>query len=203
VEHVSEPALTFVAPELPMRLTPLVPLDDDALFELCARNRHLHIERTPDGDLIVMAPTGGETGRRNAELLVDLGVWARRDGTGLVFDSSTGFLLPNGAERSMDAAWVSATRWNALTADQRRRFPPLCPDFVAELRSPSDRIELLHEKMRVYVASGARLGWLIDPEAKVVWVYRPGGAVERHDAPESLSGEPVLPDFALSTSIFW
>lgn len=203
MERSLEPSMTFVAPNLPMRLTPLVPLDNDALFELCARNRDLHIERTPAGDLVIMPPTGGESGRRNADLLTDLNIWARRDGTGLTFDSSTGFLLPDGAERSMDAAWVSASRWNTLTPDQRRTFPPLCPDFVAELCSPSDRIETLHEKMREYIANGAGLGWLIDPDAKVAWVYRPGGAVERHDAPETLSGEPVLPGFTLSTSIFW
>jgi Uma2 family endonuclease len=196
-------SLVFLASELPIRVVPAHPLDDAALYELCRRNPDVQVERTAEGDLIIMPPTGGESGRRNAALITDLGVWARRDGTGLVFDSSTGFVLPNGAERAMDAAWVSAARWDALTEEQRERFPPLCPDFVAELRSRTDRIEPLHEKMREYMANGARLGWLVDPMAKVVWVYRGGGAVEQLNAPATVSGEPVLPGFVLSTSIFW
>lgn len=198
------PTLTFVGPELPFRIVPQERLDDQALFELCARNPELRIERTVSGELVVMPPAGGETGRRNAELLVDLGLWAREAATGgHVFDSATGFLLPNGAERAPDAAWVAAERWDALSAEQRRQFPPLCPDFVVEIRSPSDRIDALHDKMREYLANGARLGWLLDPDARVVWVYRPGGAVERHDAPVSISGEPVLPGLVVSTARLW
>lgn len=195
--------LLFLPSELPVRIVAPRLLDDAALYDLCRRNPDLHIEREASGELIVLPPTGGETGRKNAELLIDLGGWARRDGTGLVFDSSTGFLLPNGAERSMDAAWVARDRWDALTPDQRERFPPLCPDFVVELRSRTDRVETLHAKMREYIENGARLGWLVDPGARVVWVYRAGGTVERLDAPAEVAGDPVLPGFVLSTRIFW
>jgi Uma2 family endonuclease len=195
--------LTLVPSELPIRIRTEVPLDDAALYELCARNPELRIERTPAGELVVMPPTGGESGRRNAALLVDLGMWTRQAGTGVVFDSSTGFVLPNGAERGPDAAWVAEDRWAALTAEERRRFPPLCPDFVVEIRSPSDAIDDLHAKLREYLDNGARLGWLIDPDARTVWIYRPGGAVERHDAPAAISGEPVLPGFSMSTARMW
>jgi Uma2 family endonuclease len=129
-------------------------------------------------------------------------VWARADGTGKVFDSSTGFLLPNGAQRAPDAAWVALDRWTALTPAERRRFPPLCPDFVVELRSPGDDLEDLHAKLREYLANGARLGWLVDPEARIAWIYRPGGAVERLDQPPTPSGEPVLPGFRFSTAVW-
>ncbi|MBX2799956.1 MAG: Uma2 family endonuclease [Myxococcales bacterium] len=199
----TQPTLTFELPELPVRLTPLVPLSDDGLFELCARNPTLRIERSADGDLLIMPPTGGETGRRNADLITDVNLWARTDGTGRVFDSSTGFVLPNGAERSPDVAWVLEARWGALTEAQRRRFVPLCPDFVIELRSPSDRLEALHDKMREYIANGLRLGWLIDPADRLVWVYRPGGVVERHEAPTTLSGGDVLVAFELATARLW
>lgn len=196
-------SLVFVPTELPARILLERPLDDDALYELCRRNPELHIERSASGELIVMPPTGGEGARKNAALIVDLGMWARRTATGVIFDSSGGFVLPNGAERAADAAWVRLDRWNALTDEQRERFPPLCPDFVAEIRSRTDRVDVLHAKMREYIENGARLGWLVDPYAKVVWVYREGGAVERLDAPPTLSGEPVLAGFVLATSIFW
>ena len=195
--------LTFLADELPARISRPAPLSNEALYALCRRNPELRIERTADGALIVMPPIGGNTGRRNASLVVDLGIWARAYGTGLVFDSSTGFLLGNGAERSADAAWVLRDRWEALTELDQERFPPLCPDFVAEIRSPSDRLPPLHAKLREYVENGARLGWLIDPVGRVVWVYRAGGAVERHDAPATLSGDPVLPGFTLATAELW
>jgi Uma2 family endonuclease len=196
-------SLHFLPRELPVRIVPEAPLDDAALYELCLRNPDLRIERSAAGELIVMPPTGGESGRKNASLTTDLTIWARADGTGMVFDSSTGFVLPNGAERSPDAAWLLRTRWEALSDDERERFPPLCPDFVVEVRSRTDRLDPLHDKMREYVANGARLGWLVDPAGRVVWVYRPGGAVDRLDAPASLSGEAVLPGLSLSTAIFW
>ncbi len=198
---------------LPLRVVPDVPLDDDALFELCALNEDLRIERTAAGELIVMAPTGGETGRLNLVLAARLFNWAERDGTGVAFDSSTGFLLPNGAERAPDAAWVLRERWDALPAEARRKFPPLCPDFVLELNpvvpgsqpgnAPSDALPDLHAKLREYMDNGARLGWLVDPDGKTVWIYRPGGAADRLEAPEAIPGDPVLPGLALPTDGLW
>ena len=139
--------------------------DDDELFELCVRNPELRIERTAEGDLIVMTPAGGESSHRNLEIAVALGSWAREDGTGVAFDSSGGFLLPNGAMRSPDASWIRRSRLDVLEADQKRTFIPLCPDFVIELRSPSDSLGDLQRKMEEYAAAGASLGWLIDPDS--------------------------------------
>jgi Uma2 family endonuclease len=185
------------AEHFPVRVRPATRLSDDALFELCARNPELGIERTADGEIIVMSPTGGETGRRNFHLVVQLGIWAMRDGTGIGFDSSTGFLLPNGAERSPDASWLRRERWEALTPEQRRKFVPLCPDFVIELRSPSNDLAELQAKMEEFVACGASLGWLVDIDAKRAWVYRPGRPVEAIEGASILHGDPELPGFAL------
>jgi Uma2 family endonuclease len=176
----------------PMRVRPASRLSDDELFELCARNRDLRIERTASGEIIVMSPTGGETGRRNFLLIAQLATWAARDGSGIGFDSSTGFLLPNGAERAPDAAWLRRERWETLTRDQRRQFVALCPDFVIELRSPSNDLAELQAKMEEYVGCGARLGWLIDVDAKRAWVYRPGRPVETIENAAYLSGDPEL-----------
>ncbi len=188
---------------LPMRVRAAVPITDDALFEFCRINRDLRIERTKEGELLIMSPTGGETGRRNFTLIGIFAAWSARNGTGVGFDSSTGFLLPNGAERSPDLAWVQRHRWDKLTADQRGRFVPLCPDFVVELRSPSDDLAELQAKMEEYRDDGAALGWLIDPEQRCVFVYRRGAPVERTDAPASLSGEPTLPGFVLDIAAIW
>jgi Uma2 family endonuclease len=158
---------------LPLRVRTAVPLSDDELFELCQVNGDLRIERTADGEILVMPPTGGETGRQNSALTVQLGRWSELDGSGVSFDSSTGFLLPNGAERSPDAAWVALTRWQALTAEDRAKFAPICPDFVVELWSRSDELGNLRAKMEEYRACGARLGWLIDPVERRVHIYRP------------------------------
>jgi Uma2 family endonuclease len=190
-------AINALARHLPIRVRPASALTDDELFELCARNRDLRIERTTEGELIIMSPTGGESGRRNFELIRQLGAWAHGDGTGVGFDSSTGFLLPNGAERAPDAAWVRRQRWQALTPEQRRKFVPLCPDFVVELRSPSDDLNALLSKMQEYVACGVRLAWLIDVDAKCAWVYRPDREVELIRDASRLSGELVLPGFVL------
>jgi len=184
----------------PVRVRVATRLSDDELFDLCVQNRELRIERTKEGELIFMSPTGSEAGRRNFQLIVALGVWAARDGTGVGFDSSTGFLLPNGAERSPDAAWVRRERWEALTPEQRRKFAPLCPDFVVELRSPSDSLAELHAKMHEYVECGARLAWLIDVDDGRAWVYRPGRQVETIENAKALSGEPELPGFVLELS---
>lgn len=188
---------------LPLRLRMAVPIGDDELFELCEVNRDLRIERTADGEILIMPPTGGETGRRNAALTVQLGRWCELDGSGVSFDSSTGFILPSGAERSPDAAWVTLARWRALSAEARAKFPPICPDFVMELRSRSDDLARLLAKMEEYRASGARLGWLIDPVERRVHVYRPHAEVETLDAPVTLAGDPELRGFVLNLSRIW
>lgn len=178
-------------------------ITDEQFFELCAVNRDLRLERTAQGEMIVMTPAGGETGSRNSSLTGQLWNWNQRTKTGIAFDSSTGFKLPNGAERAPDAAWVTRERWNALSADERRRFPPLCPDFVIELRSPSDRLSDVQDKMQEYMENGARLGWLIDPETQHVHIYRPGCEVEVLSAPVRVSGEDVLLGFVLDLSDIW
>jgi Uma2 family endonuclease len=188
---------------LPLRVRSAVPLSDDELYEICRVNRDLRIERTAEGELLIMPPTGGETGRRNAILTARLHAWTVRDGTGVSFDSSTGFILQDGAERSPDAAWVARERWDTLTPAQREKFPPLCPDFVIELRSPSVELAALQDKMDEYRRCGARLGWLIDPGTRRVHVYRPDRPVEILDAPASVSGEPLLSWFDLALDTIW
>ncbi|HLE83941.1 MAG TPA: Uma2 family endonuclease [Thermoanaerobaculia bacterium] len=178
-------------------------LSDDELFELCGRNPELRIERTPEGDLIVMTPAGGESSHRNARLVTAIMGWADRDGTGVAFDATAGFLLPNGAMRSPDAAWVERSRWRALEPEQRRGFVPLAPDFVLELRSPSDRLPDLRAKMEEYRACGVRLGWLIDPEERRVHVYRPDRVPEVLEAPPRVAADPELPGFVLDLKSIW
>ncbi|HEX7997482.1 MAG TPA: Uma2 family endonuclease [Pyrinomonadaceae bacterium] len=177
-------------------------LGDEAFYEFCRANDEWRIERTAEGDIIIMPPTGGKTGIRNSELIAQLVVWNKADNKGKVFDSSTVFALPNGAQRSPDLAWVSNERWLALTKEQQEKFPPLCPDFVAELRSPTDRLKTLQAKMQEYIDNGARLGWLIDPVEKRVHVYRPD-AVEILDNPQSVSGEQILSGFTLDVQSLW
>ena len=144
-----------------------------------------------------MSPTGGEGGKKEADLIIDLGIWSRQTQLGIAFSSSTGFKLPNGAERSPDAAWVRQERWEALTPQQRRKFPPLAPDFVIELRSATDELRTLQAKMQEYIENGVRLGWLINPQQRQVEIYRLGQPKETQESPNSLSGEDVLPEFVL------
>ena len=164
---------------------------------LAADYPDLRIEMTREGEIIIMPPAGGETGSKNADLTADLVIWNRAEKTGKAFDSSTGFVLPNGAKRSPDASWVPVAEWEALSSEERQEFLPLCPTFVIELRSRTDRLSTVQEKMREYRDNGARLGWLIDPKSKRVEIYRPGQEVEILDASTSLSGEDVLPGFVL------
>ena len=182
---------------LTLRVRPVLQLTDDQFFELCQINRDLRIERTAQGGLSIMSPAGGDSSALNAEITIQLGTWAKRDGTGRTFDSSGGFVLPDGAVRSPDAAWVSRARLASLTAEQRMKFLPLCPDFVIELRSPTDSLPVLQDKMREYVENGARLGWLVDPPGGQVFVYRPAAPVERLVEPDSVSADPVLRGFRL------
>ena len=186
-----------------LALPPVVRLDDEQFYELCRLNRELRIERAAGGGLSIMPPAGGDTSRRNAEVARQLGNWAGRDGTGTSFDSSCGFVLPNGAIRSPDASWVRRERLDALTERQRSRFLPLCPDFVLELRSPTDSLQVLQDKMREYMDHGAGLGWLIDPQRQDVFVYRPAGSVECLPAPEHLSAEPPMAGFRLGLHEIW
>jgi Uma2 family endonuclease len=179
------------------------PLSEEEFAKLCALNPEMRFESTSTGDLLIMPPTGGDTGHTNANLTTDFTLWARQDGSGLVFDSSTLFVLPNGARRSPDVSWIRKDRWDALSPEDRRGFAPLCPDFVLELRSPSDSLRMLQDKMQEYMDNGAGLGWLIDPIECVVYVYRPGESVERLGAPEEISGEPVLPRFVLRLGSLW
>ena len=188
---------------LVVRLHPIVDLSDDDFYQLCQDNRDLRLERSAKGDVLIMPPTGGETGRRSMRLAGQIDRWAARDGTGVAFDSSTGFALPTGAVRSPDAAWVLGARWEALPAEARERFAPLAPDFVVELRSASDRLPDLQAKMDEYRAAGVRLGWLIDPVDSRVYVYDPSGADRVLDRPTQLSGDPVLPGFMLDLEPIW
>jgi Uma2 family endonuclease len=176
---------------------------DRQFQQLCETNRNLKFERNAQGDLVIMSPTGGSTGNRNGRLNQQLFNWCDRDASGVAFDSSTGFKLPNGADRSPDAAWVTIDRWNALSLDQQDKFIPLCPDFVVELMSPSDSRSTLQAKMQEYQDNGVRLGLLIDRPAKQVEIYRIGQMPETIDRPEIVSGEDVLPGFALQMSLIW
>ena len=176
----------------------------DAQFELLtAANRKLRIELSAKGELIFMPPTGGETGNRNFEIYIDLGIWNRQQGLGKAFDSSTGFRLPNGATRSPDAAWIALSRWEALTAEQRKRFLPLCPDFAIELVSETDEVSDTRLKMQEYIDNGLRLGWLINPKQRQIEIYRSTQVVELLVDPQSLSGEDVLVGFSLDLRSIW
>lgn len=179
-------------------LEPIGTLTDEAFYQLCRANPDIKFERSSQGELIIMSPTGGESGRRNADITIDLGIWNRQTHLGYTFDSSTCFKLPNGAERSPDAAWVERSRWDGLSPEAREKFPPIAPDFVIELRSASDRLAMLQTKMEEYRANGVRLGWLINPQNKTVEIYRPGQAVEVLQSPQQICGEDVLPGFALN-----
>lgn len=181
---------------LTLNLDSIIQLTDEQFYQLCQANRDVRFERTAEGKLIIMPPTGWGTGNRNTKLTARLEIWAEADGTGLAFDSSTGFTLPNGAARSPDAAWVKRERLEALKPDPEK-FLPLAPDFVVELRSANDSLKRLQEKMQEYLNNGVRLGWLINPQDQQVEIYRPGQHVEVLQSPTSLSGEEVLPEFTL------
>ena len=172
-------------------------------YHLVVLHTNPALKMDEEGNLEVMPPTGGKTGNRNIELAAQLQIWTRQEGTGAAFDSSTGFRLPNGPVRAPDAAWVRRERLADLTAEQKQKFILLCPDFVVELRPPTDSSSILQDKMREYVENGTRLGWLIDPSGRRVHVYRPGSEVERLKGASLLSGEPELPGFTLDLSKLW
>jgi len=185
---------------LTLNLHPVAQLTEAAFKALCASNPDAKLERTATGELVIMSPTGGETGRRNLNISMQLGLWNEQAGLGVAFDSSTMFQLPNGAFRSPDAAWVKLSRWEVLTDEEREGFCPLCPDFVIELRSPSDSLKTLRDKMTEYIDNGTQLGWLIDPKSKQVEIYRSDISPENLTAPQMLLGDPDLPGFQLNLS---
>jgi len=180
-----------------LNLKPLIVLNPEHFLQICASNPDTKLELSSEGDLVIMSPTGGESGIRNNKLTVRVGIWTEQDGTGVSFDSSTMFQLPNGAFPSPDAAWVELSRWNALSKSDKQGFPPICPDFVVELRSQSDTLKSLQNKMQEYMDNGAKLGWLIDPFHRRVEIYRRGQPKEVLINPSELSGENILPNFVL------
>ena len=182
---------------LTIELNSVIDMTEEQFFQLCQKNPDLRFEKNAKGDLIIMSPTGGETGNRNFEIYLDLGIWNRQRKLGVAFDSSTGFKLPNGANLSPDAAWIPIEKWNNLTPEQRTKFLPLCPDFLIELMSPSDSLSDTRKKMKEYLENGMRLGWLINPKNQQVEIYRAGKEVEILDSAETLSGEDILPGFIL------
>lgn len=197
MESVESPSLVVKMP------SSVVEMNDNQFFDFCQANRELRIERAAHGDILIMSPAGSRSGQRNATITMRLGIWAERDGTGVVFDSSTGFRLPNGAVRSPDTAWVLKSRLAPFSIEEQEKFLPLCPDFVIELKSPADRTADLMNKLQEYADNGARLGWLVSPEARQVLVYRPARAVEILDHPEVVSGDPELPGFVLELKRIW
>ena len=179
-----------------------VALTDEQFYQLCQDNENWRLEKNAQGELIIMPPVGGISGKRESDLNADLVIWNRQTQLGQVFSSSTIFTLPSGAKRSPDVAWVKSDRWESLTLEEQEKFPPLCPDFVIELRSRTDSLSQLQEKMQEYLDSGLQLGWLINPQSQQVEIYRPNQTVEIVQLPITLSGEQVLPEFILDISLF-
>ncbi|MEC4892746.1 MAG: Uma2 family endonuclease [Oscillatoria sp. PMC 1050.18] len=188
---------------LTLNLTPILKLNNEQFEQLAAVNQDLNLELNAAGELIIMPPTGGETGNRNFELDGQLWLWNRQNNLGKAFDSSTGFRLRNGATRSPDLSWITTERWDNLTSEQRKKFLPLCPDFAVELVSENDDLETTQAKMAEYLANGLRLGWLINPKTQTVEIYRPNQPVEVLQSPNNLSGENVLPGFVLNLQPIW
>jgi Uma2 family endonuclease len=178
-------------------------MTSEQFYEFCLANQDLRIERTATGEVIIMPPTFSDTGNRNFKVAVQLGIWAEKNGTGEPFDSSAGFTLPNGATRSPDASWIRSERWNALTDEQKASFAPICPDFVVEIRSASDRLTTLQDKMQEYIDNGALLGFLTDRKEQTVHLYRPTQAPQILENPAEVQGNPELPGFTLRMSQVW
>ena len=204
---------------LVLQMSPVWEMSADSFFDFCQLNSHLRIERTATGKLVIMSPAGSETGNRNAKLMQQLSNWTDRDASGIEFDSSAGFILPNGATRSPDASWITLTKWNSLSAEQKTKFAPICPDFVVELtsdpaeassakeraslKSPSDSLKVLQDKMQEYIDNGASLGWLIDRTTHQVYIYTPDREIKCLDNPQTISGDPVLSGFILDLTKIW
>lgn len=188
---------------LTLNLNPIIKLTDDQFFQLCQENENIRLERTAKGELVIMSLAGGETSSSNAGLTTQIWNWNQQNRLGKVFDSSGGFKLPNGANRAPDASWVKLETWNALTPEQQKKFPPICPDFVVELLSPSDSLKETQDKMKEYRDNGALLGWLINRKSRQVEIYRQNREVEVLESPATVSGEDVLPGFVLNLESIW
>jgi len=186
-----------------INLNPIIQLTDNQFYQLCRENPEVKFERNAAGELLIMPPTGGETGNRNFEMTADFVIWNRQTQLGVGFDSSTCFKLPNGANRSPDVAWIRQERWDALTPEEKEKFPPIAPDFVLELMSPSDSLRETQAKMQEYIDNGVKLAWLINPKMRQVEIYRLGKQVEILASPQRLLGEDVLPGFILNLQIIW
>ena len=200
-QNLIQPDDAYIPPEL-IALTHRT-VTPEEFEQLCAEYDEWRLELTSTGELIVMPGTTPRTGRRNAILTAQLTVWTEKDATGVCFDSSTIFTLPNNAKRSPDASWVRREKWDSLSETQQDSFSPICPDFVVELRSKSDRLRVLLNKMSEYMSNGSSLGWLIDPHKRQVYVYRPDNEVAILNNPETLSGDPLLPGFKLDLTKLW
>ena len=187
----------------PVRLRPETPMSDVEFMRFCAANEPMRFERDANGEILVMSPSGSEGGGVESDVIVELGLWARVDGRGKVFGSNAGFRLPDGSVRAADAHWVSLRRWNALSDEQRKGFAPLCPEFVIEVRSESDRLAVVQAKMEMWVANGAEVAWLIDPLEKAVTIYRPGESPDHLVDPTSVQGTGPVAGFELVMSRIW
>ncbi|MDJ0734579.1 MAG: Uma2 family endonuclease [Nostocaceae cyanobacterium] len=196
------PIETEITPVV-LKFHPVINITDDQLYEFCQLNKDFRIERQASGEIVIMSPTGSETDQRNFDLIGQLWVWTKQDGTGVGFGSSGGFTLPSGAVRSPDAAWIKKIDWEAIPPAQRQKFAPICPEFVIELPSASDSLKLLKTKMEEYIKNGTLLGWLIDRVHRKVYIYRANAAVEELDNPTKLSGENILPGFLLDLRGVW
>ncbi|MCV3217225.1 Uma2 family endonuclease [Plectonema radiosum NIES-515] len=188
---------------LTLNLNSVIKLTREQFYQLCEENPDLKLERNAQGELIIMPPTGGETGRSNSTINAQIWFWNDQNQLGEIFDSSTGFTLPSGADRSPDVSWVEKSRWDTLTKEQKEKFIPLCPDFVIEIMSPNDNLKKTQKKMQEYIENGCRLGWLINRKKQEVEIYRPGQDVEVLKLPQTISGENILPGFALNLQRIW
>jgi Uma2 family endonuclease len=197
--NLRQPDDDYIPPEL-IGVTHMTP---EQFERVCRKNRKLRLELTSAGELIVMPPTSPLTGKRNSNLTRQLDVWAENDGSGVCFGDTAGFTLPNNAIRSPDASWMRREKWDSLSQEQQERFASICPDFVVELRSRTDRLPTLLSKMEEYMENGASLGWLIDPSTRRVYIYRPNEDVVVLENPENVSGEPLLPGFTLNLTKLW
>ena len=186
-----------------LQMSPAIEVTEEQFFDFCQQNRDYRISRAATGEIIIMPPTGSETGNRNLKLSQQLANWTDKNKTGIAFDSSTGFTLPNGAIKSADAAWMKLEKWEAIAPEKQEKFAPVCPDFVVELRSASDNLQPLKDKLQEYIENGASLGWLIDRKNRQVYVYRPNLDVECLDNPARVSGQSVLPGFVLDLGTIW
>jgi Uma2 family endonuclease len=195
--------LAFSEDAMPVRITFEQPLSDEALMRFSAENEWLRVERDANGELIVMTPVGSEGSAKELDVAIELGLWARRDGRVRAFGPTAGFTMPDTSVRAADAAWVSLHRWNALTREQQQGYAPVCPEFVIEVRSKSDRLKTLQAKMEMWIANGAEVAWLIDPERKVVEIYRPGDAPEVLHEPSSVQGSGPVAGFELVMARVW